>query len=262
MQLSVVILVCRKDADAIERTLFSLRKLDAEILIYDTTRSARVEAAGIPYHAHYFGAVWEGFERIRYRASRLAQHDWIMMLHTGEEADSRLQHSLQHLDGARTRQAYRFRFKHLFNNHWLKYGEWGNYSGIRLANRSMVSVADQKLNEAIFYRQQIPVKTLKGSILHCVWSDRKKLETKLYRDALCAALRLHRKERRAGFLRLIFSPLASFFQSYFMKLGCLDGWQGFVCARLHARYTYLKYIRLGKLNQASKSNPEAAKHPE
>jgi hypothetical protein len=75
---------------------------------------------------------------------------------------------------------------------------------------------------------------------------------KTIHDALLWAARSHRHGKKAGIIKLFFSPVVSFSRNYFFKLGFLDGWQGYVCAKMGAWYTFLKYARLKELNDAIK----------
>ena len=43
--------------------------------------------------------------------------------------------------------------------------------------------------------------------------------------------------------KAIFSPFWTFFKLFFLKLGFLEGWDGFIIARLYAEYTFWKYIK-------------------
>lgn len=260
MPLSIVILVCRSDAAGIEKTLQSVEGIGADVLVYDTSHIGQVKEISTQYGARYQPGDREGYEPVRYKAGMLALHDWILMLHTGEQLDQELRNSLLHFDFDTHQPACRIRFRKQFENHLLSYGEWGRVMQIRLAYRSAVKVADQKVNENIFSLQGIPVRKIRGAILNAEMTDGPQLSRKLSRQALCFALKSHRKGYRAGRWRMFCSPVASFFQSYFMKLGILDGWPGFVCARLLARYSYLKYAGLRKLNLRLKAYPETAKY--
>ena len=52
-----------------------------------------------------------------------------------------------------------------------------------------------------------------------------------------AALSYKNKNR----FKALISPSWTFFKIYFIKLGFLDGWHGFVIAKVYAQYTFWKY---------------------
>ena len=54
---------------------------------------------------------------------------------------------------------------------------------------------------------------------------------------------------RAGYLRLLFSPLVRFVRFYVLRLGFLDGRQGFMLAVSNAEGTYYRYVKLMLLHE-------------
>lgn len=260
MNLSVVIIVCKMDAAGTLSTLQSLRLPGADLVLYDTSKTGIAKTLAGSFDARWVEGDWRGYEQVRYRASLVALNDWILMLHTGEELDHQLRNSLLKLNYEDKQVAFRIRFKSLFNRKWLCHGEWGGHYHIRLANRKTVFALDHKISEEIFSQQGITVHKLRGNILHRVLQDQLSLHGKLRRDARLAAIRYFRHGQHCTLLHLVISPLIAFLQNYLLKLGFLDGRQGYVCARLGAWYTFAKYNQLRKLYQALKSHPETAKY--
>jgi glycosyltransferase involved in cell wall biosynthesis len=247
MCLSIVI-ISKNDASGLERTLQSVKNLPAEILVYDfgSTDESK-ETAGRNEAAFYEGKC-DKYEHMRFQASRLAKYDWILMLHTGEVVDEELQNSLDHLDYGKIKQVYRIQFKNYFGNRWLRYGELGSYSHIRLANRKGVQTDGENVSEEIFGKSGLEVRNINGYILHCAVKNSEDFAKKILHDALLWAAKSHRMHRKAGLIKQYFSPAFSFIKNYFFKLGFLDGWEGYFFAKMGARYTFLKYARLRKLN--------------
>lgn len=255
MELSIAIIVCKRDAAGTEKTVQSLFGLDADIFLYDTSNEDISAQQAAKYNIRLCKGAWEGYEQVRFKAAMKAKHDWILMLHTGEELDEKLRHSLQQLDYSNIRIAYRIGFINFFANKWLRHGAWGSYSPVRLANRGMVTVPGGRVNESIFSGQEIRIRKLKGHILHSSFRDRNGLAKKVIRDALLAAARYYREGRRVYLINMIVSPVIAFLQNYFFKLGFLDGANGYICARMGARYTFMKYARLRELKRTVRKRP-------
>jgi glycosyltransferase involved in cell wall biosynthesis len=146
MDLSIAI-ICRNDADGLERTLRSIHGLDAEILVYDCGSSGDTKETAKKYGARYYEGKYDKYEHVRFQASRLAGFDWILMLHSDEVVDTALLDSLKHIDLTGIKQAYRIQFKNYFGNRWLRYGELGRYSHIRLASRKGVQTDGENIYE-------------------------------------------------------------------------------------------------------------------
>ena len=69
-----------------------------------------------------------------------------------------------------------------------------------------------------------------------------------------SAQQMYQAGRRAGILSAISHGLWSFFRTYFLKLGFLDGVQGFMLAVSNAQGSYYRYIKLWLLENEIKKN--------
>jgi hypothetical protein len=65
--------------------------------------------------------------------------------------------------------------------------------------------------------------------------------------ALLNAEKYFEQGKRATWIKRRLSPTISFILHYFIQLGFLDGWEGFIAARMTSFYTFLKYARLQEL---------------
>lgn len=252
MDISVVIIVSRHDAAGTERTIQSVTGIDADILLYDVTRTAIAEPIATRYGIRYATGEWDGYEQVRYRALLLAKFDWILMLHTSEVPNKRLLQSIQKFNCKGPAIAYRIRFINLFEERSIRYGVWINDFRLRFGNRTCVKIEDRRLSEAIFSKQGVSIMKMRGAISHISIKNQAALQRKTIRDAMLSALKYYRLNRKPGMIRQAFSPLFSFVQSYFMKLGFMDGWSGFLFASKSALYSRLKYKRLKELQAAVK----------
>jgi glycosyltransferase involved in cell wall biosynthesis len=252
MELSIVI-ISKNDATGLERTLKNVASLNTEILVYDAGSTDGSREIAVENGAILYNGVWECYGHIRYKAALLACHDWILMLHTGEVVDEALKESLRNIDLTNAKQVYRIQFKNYFGNKWLRHGEKGRYSHIRLANRKGVETVGETVDESLFLQAGIEVKNSKGYIIHHAIKDCNAFAKKVMNDALLSAARYQRQGRKASFIKLLFSPIFSFIKNYFFKLGFLDGWEGFFCAGMSGWYNFLKYNRLRELNEAIKT---------
>lgn len=249
MNLSVVILVSKDDAEGVEKTLKSIGGLNAEIILYDTTDTDFAKQAALQYEARLFKGKWEGYDRVRYNAAARTAFDWVLMLHTGEELDEELKASIRQIELSDTGKAYRIRFKNFYRNKWLRHGEWGKEFHIRLANKRSIRTERQQINENLFYRQNVPVEDLPGFISHTIFSDSSQLSIRFKREALFLAAKYHLQGKKSGFIKMLLSPVCAFIKNYLLKLGFLDGSPGYLLSKMYAWHNFLKYARLRQLNR-------------
>jgi glycosyltransferase involved in cell wall biosynthesis len=252
VQLSVVI-ICKDGGPGLEQALQSVQGLGGEILVYDSGSSDNSKQIAAGYGAKILSGTWEGYGRNRWKAVQLATYDWILMLDTDEAIDEILKESISRIDLEKRNVVYNLRYKNYFGNKWLRHGEWGNDSHIRLGNRIGVKTDGEVVHEKLFLQPGIEIKTLTGFVLHHTAKNAKDFAGKMMLYANLSAEKYLRQGKKAGFLNLFFSPVFSFIQNYFFKLGFLDGWQGYSCAKIMAWYSFLKYARLKELLEQQKS---------
>ena len=49
--------------------------------------------------------------------------------------------------------------------------------------------------------------------------------------------------KKKNVIKAILSPCWTFFKIFIFKRGFIDGWHGFIIAKVYAKYTYWKYIK-------------------
>jgi hypothetical protein len=49
--------------------------------------------------------------------------------------------------------------------------------------------------------------------------------------------------KKKNIVKAIINPCWTFFKLYFIKLGFLDGWHGYIIAKIYAKYTFWKYSK-------------------
>ena len=253
MNISVII-ICKNGARILADTILSVQHIGDEIILYDsgsTDDSIKI--------AELFGVTikhgtWEGYGRNRYKASQSAKNDWILMLDTDEVLDNELRESILSIDLSNENMVYNFRYKNFHGNKLIRFGEWGNDSHIRMANRKTVHIDEEIVHEKLFLQPGLIIQTLNGFLHHhtvqnCIDHARKVMEY-----AKLSAEKYQKQGRHPSFVKIYCSPLFSFIQNYFFKMGFRDGWKGFVCAGMTSWYTFLKYSILKELEKEKVSS--------
>jgi glycosyltransferase involved in cell wall biosynthesis len=250
MNFSVVV-ICKNDASGLEETLRSVKDLGCEIIVYDSGSIDGSQEIALKHNARLIQGEWEGYGRNRFKAAQLATYDWILMLDTDEVVDDRLRKALQNLDCSKEKRVYNIRYKNFLGNKWIRYGEWGNDSHIRLGNRRGVETDSEIVHEKLFLQPGLEIKQIDGFILHYTVKNMSDYVLKTKNYALLSADKYYRQGKHATAAHIFLSPLYTFIKNYIFKLGFLDGREGFICAKMTAWYTFLKYSNLKKYRKAA-----------
>jgi glycosyltransferase involved in cell wall biosynthesis len=247
MQSISIVIVCKNEAAIIGTTLKSLQGLSDDIVVYDngSTDDTLHIAGGFNVQVHQ--GDWEGFGKTKNKANSLAKYDWILSLDADEAIDEELKRSLLAFEPGNETSVYNLRFKNFLGNKRIKHGEWGNDEHIRLFNRKIIHWNDEPVHEALMKPPGIKIKNIEGFILHQTVKDIREYAQKTVHYAMLSAQKYYQQGKKPSWFKLRLSPGFNFINYYILKFGFLDGHEGYVCAKMTAHYTFLKYARLREL---------------
>jgi glycosyltransferase involved in cell wall biosynthesis len=249
-QLSVVI-ICKNEEGVIGQTLQSLEGLSDDIIVYDNGSTDNTIELVSKFNVQLHRGKWEGFGKTKNKAIAIAKYDWILSLDADEAVDEELKRSLLQWQPGNDTTVYELAFKNYFGNKYIKHGEWGRDHHIRFFNRKKVGWNDAAVHESLLIPSGAATKRIKGFIIHRTLRNLNEYKEKLQGYAMLGAEKYYKQGKKANWLKLNLSPFFTFANYYFIKLGFLDGREGYILARMTARYTYLKYERLKELNRES-----------
>ena len=247
MQRLSVIIVCKNGAKVIDETIKSFSGLTDDVLVYDNGSTDGTQQLVKQTAAKLVEGSWEGFGKTKNKANALAKYDWILSLDADEAIDEELIKNLLQEDLTDEKKVFEFKFKNFLGNKWLRFGEWGNDKHIRLFNRKEIKWNDADVHESLLLPKDVKVISFPGHVLHKTAANFSEYENKMENYAMLNAEKYFKQQKTSGSLKMFFSALFSFLKNYFFKLGFLDGVTGYHCARINARYTFLKYKRLDEL---------------
>ena len=249
MQSLSVVIVCKNEAGIIGQTLQSLHGLTDDIVVYDNGSTDDTVERAKAFTAQVHQGSWEGFGKTKRKANALAKYDWILSLDADEAIDATLKESLLNFEPENDKVVGEIKFKNFFVDKWLRFGEWGNDKHIRLFNRKQVNWDDAPVHEKLVMPAGVSVKKIHGYVLHKTVKSVDDYKYKVQQYALLNAGKYHQMGKKATWVKRYLSPVFTFINYYIFRLGFLDGYAGFVCAKITAGYTALKYERLRELNR-------------
>jgi hypothetical protein len=130
---------------------------------------------------------------------------------------------------------------------WIRHSSWYPDRKLRLLRRGSGQWTDDLVHESLQPEAGATIGFLAGDLLHIPYADQADHLAKIHHYSTLAALRMQSRGRKPSLLRMIFSPVCSFFSGLILHAGFLDGYAGLLIARRSAYYTFLKYAKLWKL---------------
>ena len=176
---------------------------------------------------------WKGFGRQKQRAVELAKNEWIFVLDSDEVITEALKREV--LEVIKKNEYDGFfvpRLNYFFGKPIKRCGLYPDYS-LRLFKKSKGRFTEDEVHERVLINGKTGC--LKSYMLHYAYETIEEFIEKQNRYSTLGA--------KPNKLKAIFAPLWTFFKLYFLKLGFLEGWHGFVISVLYSQYTFWKYTK-------------------
>lgn len=246
-KLSATIITLNEE-DKIRPCLESLIGVADEIVVVDSLSTDKTKSICEEYGVKFIEQKWLGYSEQKNLANRLASHDWILSIDADEVLSDKLKESIIKIKETDTPDNLIFSFNRL-NNYC---GKWIHHSGfypdkkIRIWNRN-IGRWEGIVHEVIVFSKNINEIHLKGDLLHYSYSKPEDFEKQVFKFAEMRAQHYYDKGKRNAGLLSVISPIFFFVKHYFVRLGFLDGKEGFTMCKVAAKATRHKYKTLRKL---------------
>lgn len=243
--LSVAIITLNEEAN-IARALQSVHWA-AEVVIYDSGSKDRTIEIAQKMGAKVIEGPWLGFGPSKRKVTEAARHDWILSLDADEEVPTKLAEEIrQKFSQLNPEKAYQIPRLSKYLNQWVYHGGWYPDRQIRLFNRQHSNWDSAVIHEKV---QTKSIESLTQHFHHYVFKDvEHQVQTNNKYSSLQAKDMLARGKKFSWF-HFFTKPYVKFIECYFLKLGILDGWVGYVIARNAAYSVLLKWIKLRELSR-------------
>jgi glycosyltransferase involved in cell wall biosynthesis len=247
LPLSVVIIALNA-ARQIGPCLESVRFAD-EVLVVDSGSTDETRAMADVAGARVIEKEWLGFGRQKQFAVQQARHDWVLCLDVDERVTPELEAGIRAALARADHFAWRMARRNRFLGRWLRHGEGYPDWSLRLFHRAHASWSNDDVHETVM--TTVDVGRLSGDLLHDSAEDVTTYLAKQNRYSSLHAQALYSQGVRAGYSRLLLSPLARFIKFYFLRLGFLDGGPGFAHVAIGCFAAFSKYAKLIELSTSA-----------
>jgi len=246
-QLSVVIITFNEERN-LARCLASVKEVADDVVVLDSFSTDNTEAIAREHGARFVQHAFDGHIAQKNRAITHAAHSFVLSLDADEALDDRLRDSIRR---AKEGDADGYTMNRLTNycGSWIHHGGWYPDVKLRLWESRKGAWTGIDPHDRYELGKGARIEHLTGDLLHFSYysiHDHLK-QVNYFTDIMAKELRA--KGRKASLVKLLVSPAAKFLGDYFMRLGFLDGWHGFVIAMISAHATFLKYAKLRELER-------------
>ena len=245
------ILITRNEEVNLEDCLASLDGLATQIVVVDTQSTDRTLVIAQRYGALISSPPdWPGFGPQKNRALDLASEDWVLSLDADERLTPELRAEIKCVLDKPQTDCYAIPRLSWYCGRFMRHSGWTPDYVDRLFKRGSARFSTDLVHERLIPKG--PVLRLKNQMLHYSFMNLAQVQEKMERYSTASAQQAFARGKTASPLKAILHGAWSFFRTYILRAGFLDGPQGFSLALANAKGSYLRYIKLWRLIKKSK----------
>jgi len=244
VSISVTIITLNEEKK-VERCLQSVQGIADEIVVVDSMSTDATEAICARYGARFIRNPFPGYVAQKNFALNQATYNHILSLDADEALSDQLQRSIREVkNNWGDCDGYAFNRLNNYCGKWIRHCGWYPDRKIRLWDRTKGEWNGTDPHD-IVYIDRRRVRGLKGDLLHYAYLTVDEHLRQMYKFGEIAARAKFAKEKKPVFIvHVILNPLFKFVKKYFLQLGFLDGYYGFVFCAAASSLNFFKYLRL------------------
>jgi glycosyltransferase involved in cell wall biosynthesis len=247
-KISVVIVTFNEEKN-IERCIRSVLPVADEIIVWDSYSSDSTKEICLLFGATVFQEPWAGFSESKNKANEKATGDFILSIDADEALGEDLVASI--LKFKKENQADIGEVKRLTNfcGQWIYHGGWYPEYKVRILRNGFATWAGI-VHEELTFSEPFALCRLEGTLYHYSYPSIDSHVKKISKYSFLAAQKdFEAGKKRNLFVHGILKPFFTFFKKYFLQLGFLDGYYGFVIAVHTAFERFLRLVHFVELKK-------------
>ena len=236
-----VIIITKNEAHNIEDCLKSVAWAD-EIIVVDSGSTDNTVEICRKFTDKVLVTDWPGYGAQKQRALEMATGEWVLSIDADERVTPALKEEILAKVPSSTVNAFEIAFSSEYCGKMIRFGDWWNDAQIVLFRREKGRFVSLLVHERI--EIQGKVGRLIGKIHHFAFPYLSVVLRKMNDYSTWSAAQKKSQGKKGGILKGISHGLWAFFRGYILRLGFLDGKQGFLLAVSNAEGTYYRYVKL------------------
>jgi glycosyltransferase involved in cell wall biosynthesis len=237
-----VTVITKNESRHIRNCLESVQWVD-EIIVLDSGSTDDTVAICREYTDKVFATDWPGFGVQKNRAIQKAACEWILSIDADESVSEALRQEIEeaiHQPGYRV--AYQIPRRSSYCGRFMRHGGWWPDYVTRLFRQGYARFSDDLVHERLMV--QGATGRLTNPLMHRAFSDLEEVLETANTYSSAGARLMHQQHKKASLMGAVSHGLWSFFHTYVVRAGFLEGKEGFMLAVSNGEGTYYKYLKL------------------
>lgn len=244
MKISVVV-ITKNEAHNLRACLESVSWCDRAIIVDSGSTDGTVELARSLGAEVFVTDSWPGFGPQKNIALSKVDTDWVLSLDADERVTPELRADILSAMEAATQSVYAMPRLSQFCGRFIRHAGWYPDPVVRLFRRGAARFSEDLVHEKLVFEGSAGM--LAHPLLHYSYGDYSDVLRKIEAYSSAGARQAYAAGKRATPGKAFIHGVWAFFRTYVVRLGILDGVQGFGVACMNAQASYYKYIKLWHL---------------
>ncbi|MDR2887241.1 MAG: glycosyltransferase family 2 protein [Bacteroidales bacterium] len=242
----------------IGRCLDSLQGVADEIVVVDSFSTDRTEDICRQYGALFFTHPFGGFRDQKNHALSLASYSHVLSIDADEALSEELRSSILAMGENWKYDGYFVNRRNIYCGKRIKYSGWYPDRQLRLFSTGAGEWGGHNIHERVVMHSDCSVGRLEGDLLHWNFTSVAEHVEKMKHYSETCAREYHRAGKKASFFSPFVHGFWTFFRTYILNAGFLDGRYGCIICWLNGKTAYVKYKRLRILNRQKGASVKTA----
>ena len=245
-----VILITKNEAANIRACLESVAWAD-EIIVVDSGSTDDATAIAREMGAKVYEHDWPGFGLQKNRALGYATSDWVFSIDADERVTPELRAEIENvLMAEQASDSYLVPRVSNYCGRFMYHSGWYPDLLLRLFKRGKAHFTDDLVHERLVVEGSSD--KLTSQLLHYAFDDIEEVLHKVNQYSTAGAAMMYKRGKKSSLIGAVVRGLWSFFRTYILRGGILDGREGLMLAISNAEGTYYRYLKLMILNRNRK----------
>jgi glycosyltransferase involved in cell wall biosynthesis len=240
VRLSAIVIV-KDESRNIEACLDSLAFCDQRVVVDGGSEDGTACLAQAKGASVTIAKEWRGFGAQKNLALSLATGDWVLSVDADERVSEELAVEIRRVITEGLAEGYEMPRLSTFCGRPMRHSGWYPDYVLRLFRRGRARFSDDLVHERVICEGQIG--RLKEPLTHHPVLRLEDSLSRMDRYSTARAEMIVNSGRRVSFFTGILRGWWTFIQTYFIRLGFLDGREGFLLAVANAEGTYYRYMK-------------------
>lgn len=248
IQLSVVIITFNEEKN-IARCLDSIINVADDIVVVDSYSTDKTKQICEEKKVHFVEHKFDGHIEQKNWAITQAKYQHVLSLDADEALTPELQNEIIKIKENWKVDGYSFNRLTNFCGTWIKHCGWYPDKKLRLWDTSKGKWGGDNPHDKVIMKKGTKTNHINSDILHYSFYTVEQHLKQIDYFTDISSKAAYKKGKTSNGFKIFYKSTFKFIRDYFLKLGFLDGYQGYVVCKNSAYAKHLKYSKLRNLNQ-------------